>query len=234
MVGVCYAAPTSVHRRTTLGIDEAGRGPAIGPMVIAAVALDTTAARTLTRAGLRDSKAYGATDKAREIRAQLATRVYRTAQSVFVRIVEVQEIDRRVVRNQLNILEREVAQELIEQAPAVDRIIADGKTLFEPLCQIYPHLVVYNRAEERHAAVAAASVVAKVKRDALFQQIAARYEDHFGEIRGGGYVNAATRRFLRAYAKRFRCLPPEARTSWPYPYLDEFLAQREWKQQSLV
>ena len=43
--------------RITLGIDEAGRGPAIGPMVVAAVALDTRAAQRLTRAGLRDSKA---------------------------------------------------------------------------------------------------------------------------------------------------------------------------------
>src|SRR5687768_7936280 len=50
--------------RLTLGIDEAGRGPAIGPMVMAAVVLDTPAARRLTRAGLADSKSYGAGDDA--------------------------------------------------------------------------------------------------------------------------------------------------------------------------
>ena len=43
--------------RLTLGIDEAGRGPAVGPMVMAAVALDSRDAAALTRKGLRDSKA---------------------------------------------------------------------------------------------------------------------------------------------------------------------------------
>jgi len=42
-------------------------------------------------------------------------------------------------------------------------------------------------------------------------------------VRGGGYGNAATHRFLRAYAERFGRLPPEARRSWPYPYLLDIL-----------
>ena len=46
--------------RLTLGIDEAGRGPAIGPMVMAAVAIDSKAAAALSRKGLRDSKSFGA------------------------------------------------------------------------------------------------------------------------------------------------------------------------------
>ena len=211
--------------RLTLGIDEAGRGPAVGPMVMAAVGVDTQGARNLTRAGLRDSKSYGASAKAREIRSDLAARVYDQAESVSVSVVDVGEIDRRVRDNQLNVLEREVAAALIDESPSVDRIIADGKVLFGPLCERYPHLAVYNRAEERHAAVAAASVVAKCQRDAIFSRIANRYAPQFGEIRGGGYGNAATRNFLRAYAKRYGCLPPEARTSWPYPYLDDLLRE---------
>ena len=58
--------------RLTLGIDEAGRGPAIGPMVVAAVALDSRLAAALTRKGLRDSKAYGAGPDAHAIRSELA------------------------------------------------------------------------------------------------------------------------------------------------------------------
>ena len=52
--------PSIITNRLTLGIDEAGRGPTIGPMVMAAVAIDSKTAAALTRKGLRDSKAYGA------------------------------------------------------------------------------------------------------------------------------------------------------------------------------
>ena len=44
--------------------------------------------------------------------------------------------------------------------------------------------------------------------------IAERYEEQFGPVRGGGYLNAATRRFLEAYEARHGRLPPEARRSW--------------------
>jgi ribonuclease HIII len=62
-------AARSIASRLTLGIDEAGRGPSIGPMVMAAVALDTRAAAALTRAGLTDSKSYGAGSRSRSARA---------------------------------------------------------------------------------------------------------------------------------------------------------------------
>ena len=50
-----------------------------------------------------------------------------------------------------------------------------------------------------------------------------RYEAEFGPIAGGGYANAATRRWLRAYVERHRRLPDEARRSWPYPYVEDLI-----------
>ena len=211
--------------RVTLGIDEAGRGPAIGPMVMAAVALDTKAARALTRAGLADSKSYGAGEDARAIRAELAGKVRAVASHVALEVVTVDEIDRRVMYGELNVLEREVATRLIDGAPARDRIVADGHKMFRPLCARYPELEAHDEGESHHASVAAASVIAKVLRDELFDRIRARYEAEFGEIIGGGYCNAGTRRFLRSYAERYRDLPGEARRSWPYPYLIDLLGE---------
>ena len=209
--------------RCTLGIDEAGRGPVLGPMVMAAVCLDSTGARVLSRAGLRDSKMYGAGDKARALRAELAALVRARALHVEVQVVDVAEIDRRVQRNELNVLEREVAEGMIRRAPAVDRIVADGKNLFRPLAVRFPELVAWDKAESRHAAVAAASVLAKHRRDEIFACICRRYQPIFGPMRGGGYVNEATREFLRAYARKYRGLPPEARRSWPHEYLRDIL-----------
>src|SRR5262245_66316420 len=64
-----------IPNRLTLGIDEAGRGPAIGPMVMAAVAIDSKTAASLTRKGLRDSKSFGAGDDAHAIRCELAAAI---------------------------------------------------------------------------------------------------------------------------------------------------------------
>lgn len=209
--------------RLTLGIDEAGRGPAVGPMVVAAVALDSRSAGALTRAGLCDSKTYGAGDDAHVIRCGLAQQIRRRARFVALIEVEHTEIDTRVLRNELNVLERELATRLIDQAPVVDRIIADGKHMFAALRQRYANFESHDRAEDRHASVAAASVIAKVTRDERFAQIRARYETELGPITGGGYANAATRRWLREYALRYGRLPDEARLSWPHPYVEDLI-----------
>jgi ribonuclease HII len=209
----------------TLGIDEAGRGPAIGPLVMAAVSLTTKAAAALTRAGLTDSKAFGAGPEAHVRRQELAVRVREVATFVASEVVEPQVIDERVARGELNQLEREVATRLIDQAPAPapDRMIADGQKMFQPLCARYPTLMAMDRAEAKHAAVAAASVIAKTLRDELYMKICARYSEEFGPIGGGGYVNDPTRRFLRAFAERYRRLPDEARRSWPHPYVVDLI-----------
>jgi ribonuclease HII len=209
--------------RLTLGIDEAGRGPAIGPMVVAAVALDTRAAQKLTRAGLRDSKAYGAGPDARARRAEMAVRVRELARYVQLEAIPAAHIDERVLRKELNVLEREIATRLIEAGPTCHRIIADGKRMFAPLCARFPTFESHDDGESKHASVAAASVVAKVERDTLIERILGRFAGEFGEIAGGGYVNDATRRFIRAYVLRHRELPPETRRSWPHPYVRDLI-----------
>jgi len=200
-----------------LGIDEAGRGPALGPLVLAAVALEPAQSRRLSRAGVVDSKAYGAGDKARRKRLALARLVHEVATFVGYEICDVAEVDAWVVRGGLNDLERERASRLIERAPPAKRIVADGKRLFAALGAAHPQLEARDKGESVHVSVAAASLCAKVRRDALVDCIAARYESSYGELRGGGYVNAGTRAFTQAYVADWGALPPEARHSWPWP-----------------
>src|SRR5690606_1424074 len=106
-----------------------------------------------------------------------------------------------------------------------DRIIADGKRMFEALGRRFERFESHDRAEARHAAVAAASVVAKVLRDRRFEEIRRRYEHELGPITGGGYANAATRRWLRAYCERHGRLPVEVRRSWPHPYVADLIGE---------
>ena len=202
--------------KLVLGIDEAGRGPALGAMVLAAVALDPVGARRLSRAGVTDSKAFGAGDRARAARSHLVSIIEATAAWIGIEICDVDAVDAYVDEGGLNVLERERAERLIRGAPACRRLIADGRTLFQPLRAHFPLLEARDRGESAHVAVAAASLCAKVRRDELFACIAARYEPEFGELRGLGYPNAQTRAFTRAFLRRRGELPPEARRSWPW------------------
>jgi ribonuclease HII len=187
-------------------------------MVMACVVLDTRGAAALTRGNVRDSKQVAGPNAKKE-RAALADRVRKVALHIEIQVVDVADIDRRVTRGELNVLEREIADGMITRAPKVDRIVADGSILFGALRTRHPHLEAKNNGEAAHAAVAAASIIAKHRRDQIFSCIARRYEPLFGKIIGGGYGNSHTRAFLSAYARRYRKLPPEARRSWPYPYL---------------
>ena len=202
--------------RLVLGIDEAGRGPALGAMVLAAVAVDSRAARRLKRAGVADSKSFGAGPEAHEKRLALYEVILQHAAWIAIDVCDVEVVDAYVARGALNVLERERAAAFIRAAPVCHRIIADGRRLFGPLGAEFPNLEAHDRAESRHVAVAAASICAKVRRDELFACIAARYAEDFGPVLGGGYVNAATRAFARAYVRRHGVLPPEARHSWPW------------------
>jgi len=199
-----------------LGIDEAGRGPVIGPLTLCGVWVTDHGQRALSKLGVKDSKAFGSGDRARQERARLASEIRDIAAHLVLTCVDAAEVDRRVRLGELNLLEQELATAVIEDGPPADRIVADGERLFAPLAQQYPQLRARNQADRTSPAVAAASIVAKAERDALFADIAARYEPEFGPLRGGGYINPATEAFLLAYFDRHRDLPPEVRRSWSW------------------
>lgn len=216
-----------IHDELILGIDEAGRGPILGPMVMACVALRPRKAAALTRAGVTDSKAFTGL-RAHEERQRLIPRILDAADHVAITVIDVAEIDRRCRDNGLNRLEQERAGFMIERAPAARRIVCDGKKMFRPLAARWPHLEALDHGELKHAAVAAASIVAKVRRDEIFAKICRRYAPEFGDElvgAGGGYCNAPTRAFLRAYIERHRRLPPEARRSWPWDFARDLLGK---------
>ncbi|MBA3549096.1 MAG: hypothetical protein H0T76_21640 [Nannocystis sp.] len=198
------------------GVDEAGRGPVLGPMALAVVVLDRKSTRALTKLGVQDSKRFGAGPRAQEQRAALTAQIHKHAIAWTCELVSVEIIDEHTFRGQLNRLEQDVALQLLRRlgASLEAAIICDGANLFRPLQQHYPRLQAVNDGESHHVAVAAASIIAKHARDTAFAEICSRYEPEFGPVAGGGYANAATRRFLTAYAAARGGLPPEARKSW--------------------
>lgn len=220
------SSPPAARDRWVLGLDEAGRGAALGPLVVAGVALDPLKAGALTRLGVRDSKRFGAGDAARTHRKALAWHIERLAECIVVRVLDAGEVDRYAEVGDLNVLERRAADEILSEAGTVHRVVADGRRLFEALQPRYPHLEAVDDGESQHVAVAAASVIAKDHRDGLLDSLMEPYEAEYGEVKGGGYVNAATERFLRAYHGRTGRLPPETRLSWSWDVIRELRGRR--------
>jgi ribonuclease HII len=216
-----------IHDELILGIDEAGRGPILGPMVMACVALRPRKAAALTRAGVTDSKRFSG-EHAHQSRFELVPRILEACDHAAVMIVDVAEIDRRCRMNGLNKLEQERAEIFIRRAPTCRRVVCDGERLFAPLRARHPHLEALDNGESCHAAVAAASILAKVRRDELWAKICRRYASEFGDLveKGGGYTNASTHAFLRAYIKKYKVIPPEGRRSWPWDFAADLLPKR--------
>lgn len=209
-----------------LGIDEAGRGPVIGPLVLCGVYVKDDDLPRLDALGLRDSKTYGASAKGKKQRADLSGEIRQFCR-VRVHYAEAQEVDHWVAKGGLNDLERDIARRIIGDGPPTRSIIADGQRLFSGLNREFPQLVAVDRADRDHAVVAAASIIAKTERDRRLHEIYRPYEKDFGPLGGGGYPNATTGRFLRDFAARWGRLPEEIRQSWSWPLLAEITAGLE-------
>jgi ribonuclease HII len=155
------------------GVDEAGRGPLAGPVVAAAVILDDEQ----PIAGLGDSKALSARRRERlfdEIRAKALCCVIAEA--------SVEEIDR------LNIL----GATLLAMRRAVmglrlkpQLVLVDGNRL--PSLPYNAQAIV--KGDAKVAAISAASILAKVHRDRLLQDLHQRHP-HYGFDRHKGYPTA--------------------------------------------
>jgi len=155
----------------TAGVDEAGRGPLAGPVVVAAVILDP--GRRIY--GLADSKVLSAAK-----REKLDARIRLRALAFSIVVVDVAEIDR------INILQASLigmARALAALIPAPELALVDGPFLPKNLlCR--GHAIIDGDAKE--SAISAASILAKVARDKLMTEMDSRFPG-YGFARHKGY-----------------------------------------------
>lgn len=152
------------------GVDEAGRGPAAGPVVAAAVILNPATAPD----GLGDSKRLSA--QKREALFELLM----AGAHVGVGLAEPEEIDRvNLLRATMNAMARAVAALPLQPA----RALVDGDKTPEVSCPV--ETVV--GGDGLCASIAAASIIAKVTRDRLMREADARWPA-YGFARHAGYL----------------------------------------------
>ena len=167
-------------RHGVAGVDEAGRGPLAGPVVVAAVILPPDWPR---EARLNDSKLLTAAE-----RETAFTAIRASAVCWKVRVVSPAEIDR------LNILQATLvgmSRVVAALHPVPDHVLVDGNRL--PLLDVACTAVV--KGDALCNSIAAASIVAKVVRDRIMTVYGARYPQ-WGFRQHKGYATASHREAL--------------------------------------
>ena len=164
------------------GVDEAGRGPIAGPVFAAAVILHPS--RMI--AGVRDSKLLS--ERRREA---LAPEIKRSVRAWSIAFASVEEIDRLNIL-QATMLAMRRAVEALHPAPSLALI--DGNRVPRLACQA--RAIV--GGDRSHAAISAASILAKTARDAEMRLLHERFPQ-YGLDRHKGYGTAAHLAALAAH-----------------------------------
>jgi ribonuclease HII len=198
------------------GVDDAGRGPVIGPLVVAGVILDECEIFKLKDLGVKDSKML-----IPETRTRLSKEIPEIVDDYHVVELAAEELDKIVNRapkfQRLNLLEAKAMAEVIEKLrPEVAYVdSSDTRTdrfknnILDNL-SFKPRIVSEHKADINYPVVSAASILAKVHRDSRIDEIKKEY----GEV-GSGYAHdTLTIKFLRDYYSDHGDFPPIVRRSW--------------------
>lgn len=174
--------------RLVAGVDEAGRGPLAGPVVAAAVVLPERLSPRALR-GLRDSKQL-----APDVRRRLYHSILDHALDFGIGVVGERVIDRiNILQASLLAMRRAVA--CLRAAP--DLLLVDG--LHAPAVAGDRQPIV--EGDDRSLSIAAASILAKVTRDAVME----RYHAQFPDYRFSQHKGYPTPEHLQALARHGPC-----------------------------
>jgi ribonuclease HII len=198
------------------GVDEAGRGCVIGPLVIAGFLMKEEKLPLLAQLGVKDSKLLS--PKKREA---LAAEIARLAEKHLIVKLAPKEIDRAVEsKRKLHKLNRLEAQTMAQIINALKPDIAyvDAADVVEDRFKhhIQEDLIVKVKIISRHKAdriysvVSAASIIAKVERD---KEIAA-LKGMYGDFGSGYLTDQKTMRFLKQWLQTHTEYPDCVRKSW--------------------
>jgi ribonuclease HII len=198
------------------GVDEAGRGCVIGPLVVAGVAVKAENLRLLTELGVKDSKLL--TAKKRE---EMYPEIVKITESHHIIKVLPFQIDKAVLSirtlHKLNRLEAQTMAKIIE-ALKPDEAYVDAADVLEhrfgnhirECLTIKTRIIAQHKADRTFPVVSAASIIAKVERDKEIANLKVEYGDF-----GSGYLtDNKTMVFLKRVLYEKGDYPSCVRKSW--------------------
>jgi ribonuclease HII len=194
------------------GIDEAGRGPVIGPLVIAGVVADESAKQRLVNLEVKDSKKI--LPKKREF---LYDKIIAAVNDYHIIIIQPEEIDDALNSASLNLNWLEaIKSAMIVNKLQPDKVILDAPSnniqAYVDYFKVYlknkdVEVVCEHKADEKYPEVSAASILAKVVRDREVEKLRQKY----GNLGSGYPSDPVTKEFLK---KNWDKCPNIFRKSW--------------------
>ena len=194
-----------------LGIDEAGRGSVLGPMVIAGVIVPEKMDKVLERMGVKDSKRL--TPNRRTILSRKLKKMF----DYEIVVISALEIDQmRADGINLNDIEKNAMRDLIirlnPEKAIVDAVDVKAERFQRNLCESTGlNVIAEHKADDKYIEVSAASIIAKAERDAQIAEINKDYIK-MGRIGSGYPSDPATKKFLTNYT--YDEMPDFVRRSW--------------------
>lgn len=201
--------------RLVCGIDEAGRGSVIGPMVIAGILIEGDRTSELIKLGVRDSK-----EVSPEERERLYEEILKLAKRCKIVILTAKEVDSETRKNKMeginNLEARKFAEIIDELKPDVVYIDSPSrdseklKSLISKMIKHRCHFILEHKADKNYPATSAASIIAKVTRDREINKL----KDKFGDFGSGYPHDPKTRRFIREVLASGSVTREVIRCSW--------------------
>ena len=205
-----------MNKMLVAGVDEAGRGCVIGPLVVAGVALKAENLPLLTELGVKDSKLLS--PKKREALYPEIIRLTETYQVVKLLPYEIDKaVESARKLHKLNRLEAQTMAKVIE-ALKPDEVYVDAADVLEhrfknhiqECLKIKTKIISKHKADKIFPVVSAASIIAKVERDREIANLKLEYGDF-----GSGYLtDEKTMGFLKQLLDKTGEYPSCVRKSW--------------------
>jgi len=192
------------------GVDDAGRGSMLGPLVIAGISLDKTKIRKLSALGVKDSKKL--TAKTRE---ELYKKIISLVDSYYVAKISPKSIDISVKKHGLNKLEAKYMAKVISKlnpdTSFVDSCDVNPKRFGKEISRLSNNNKIrsFHHADSRFIVVSAASIIAKVTRDKAITRLR---KDH--DLGSGYPSDRKTINFVKKYYKTRKTMPNFVRKRW--------------------
>ena len=196
-----------------IGIDEAGRGCIIGPMVICAAAINPLEEYKLKEMGVKDSKKLSPLQ-----RENLYGKVGRLCKYTTVKVTA-EELNALMDKHNLNEIEAIKIAQAIDQLAIRDAVVyvdspdnvpAKFARRIEKYVKTRVRIVSANRADDTYVIVGGASIIAKVTRDREIEKI----KKETGIDFNSGYTSDPKTQAVIARRKDYPQLEPYLRTKW--------------------
>ena len=192
------------------GIDDAGRGSMLGPLVIAGLSLEKKNLRKLSSLGVKDSKKLSP-----KLREHLYKKIIEIADDYYITKISPRSIDASVKKHCLNGLEAKymakVVSKLNPDTSYVDSCDVNPNRFGKEISELsdFHKIKSYHHADSRFVIVSAASILAKVTRDRSIAKLRKIYN------LGSGYPSdSITVKFVTSYFKTNNTVPSFVRKSW--------------------